>query len=89
MVFFHCFIYSTIPLNFQGSSLMPLFYLLTGLTRALVYNKLFPTEEELRGGFPTTSLRSFYQNRLVRVVPVYLLISFGLALPLGMMGWGD
>jgi peptidoglycan/LPS O-acetylase OafA/YrhL len=89
VVFFHCFIYSTIPLNFQGSSLMPLFYLLTGLTHALVYNKLFPTEEELRGGFPTTSLRSFYQNRLVRVVPVYLLTSFGLAMPLGMMGWGD
>ena len=43
VVFFHCFIYSTIPLNFQGSSLMPLFYLLTGLTHALVYNKLFPT----------------------------------------------
>lgn len=78
VMLFHCFLRSTDPIDFQGSSLMPLFFLLSGFTLAIVYRDLSPDKD-----------RGFVKNRLVRVSPVYLLLSFAVCLPLWLQGFGD
>lgn len=94
VMFFHCFIYSKLRLDFQGSSVMPLFFLLTGFTLTIVYNKLNPSPIELASN-PSlrsnhkASIWSFYQNRAVRVLPVYYILNFAFALPYWYYGYGD
>ena len=78
VMLFHCFLRSTDPIDFQGSSLMPLFFLLSGFTLSVVYGDLSPDKD-----------RGFVRNRLVRVSPVYLLLSFAVSLPLWLQGFGD
>lgn len=92
---FHCFReYRGSDIDFQGSSIMPLFFLLTGFTSAIVYNNILPSNEEIASGktldIPRKSLQfwTFYANRLVRVVPVYYLFSL-IAIPCWLYGYGD
>ena len=85
IMIFHCFVYSTWPVDFQGSSLMPLFFMLTGLTHGAVtqYNSIWA------GGSSAPTFWSFYNNRLARVVPMYYLMNLVFALPLWVVGYGD
>lgn len=41
IMLFHCVIYSKVPINFQGSSIMPLFFLLSGYSLTVSYSKQF------------------------------------------------
>lgn len=90
IMIFHSFrAYRAADIDFQGSSLMPLFFLLTGFTLAIVYNKISPDEI---ASSPTSSKRltfwRFVSNRLVRVAPVYYLMS-AVAIPMWLKGFGD
>lgn len=90
---FHCFEYSTYPIDFMGSSLMPLFFVLTSLTLTVSYNKLNPSQEEIKNDLsasaPKNSIINFYNNRIIRVAPVYYLMNFALALPFWNYGFGS
>ena len=91
IMLFHCFVYSTYPIDFMGSSLMPLFFILSGFTLTICYHKLNPTEHEIVNdkalADPKNSILSFYNNRIVRVAPVYFAMNFALALPLWNYGY--
>ena len=79
IVLFHCFrsYRGAGDVDFQGSSLMPMFFMLSGFSLAATYN-----------GASGSSWRSFFSNRLARVLPVYLLMSL-LVLPMWFTGFGD
>ena len=87
IMIFHCFrAYRGADIDFQGSSLMPLFFLLTGYTLAIVYNKIdvgMVAEENMKMTYWT-----FLRNRLVRVAPVYYLMS-AVAVPFWLLRFGD
>lgn len=93
IMLFHCILRSTYSIDFQGSSIMPLFFTLTGLTLAVVYGKCNPSRDEIEKGIIQPSAKttswSFYINRLVRVAPVYFLLSFTLSFPLLPLGFGE
>jgi len=93
VMLFHCFTEATYVIDFNGSSLMPLFFVLTSLTLTLAYNKLNPSQEEIKNdpslSSPKNSISGFYNNRMIRVAPVYYLMNYGLALPLWIYGWGE
>ena len=70
---FHCFIYSPFPIDLQGSSIMPLFFLLSGFSLMLAYGHRFA---EAPSTAPVRSLLGpFLQNRLARTYPTYFLCS--------------
>ena len=78
IVIFHGFReYRGSDVDFQGSSLMPLFFLLTGFSLATTYN-----HASCKTFWP------FYWNRVVRVVPVYYLLSLA-TVPMWNAGFGD
>jgi peptidoglycan/LPS O-acetylase OafA/YrhL len=90
---FHCFrAYRGSDIDFQGSSIMPLFFLLSGFTLSVVYDNIAPTLDEVSSGRlemrKGSTFWTFYFNRLVRVVPVYYLLSI-LAVPCWFYGYGD
>ena len=84
---FHCFIYSPFPIDLQGSSIMPLFFLLSGFSLMLAYGHRFA---EAPSTAPVRSLLGpFLQNRLARTYPTYFLCS-AFAAPLWWAGYyGD
>lgn len=78
IVIFHGFrAYRGSDIDFQGSSIMPLFFLLTGFSLATTYNHASPK-----------TFWSFYWNRVVRVLPVYYLLSL-VTVPMWYAGFGD
>jgi peptidoglycan/LPS O-acetylase OafA/YrhL len=91
IMIFHCFrAYRGSDIDFQGSSLMPLFFLLTGFTLAIVYNKIFRPEEGkvMEENRKMSYYWGFLRNRLIRVAPVYYLMS-AVAVPFWLLGFGD
>lgn len=78
---FHCVLYSDYPIDLQGSSFMPFFFLLSGFSLVVTYGG--KTEED--GIF--TDKKSFYRNRFARAFPVYYVCTF-LAIPLWFAGYG-
>eukprot|EP00455_Lapot_gusevi_P019571 TRINITY_DN2090_c0_g1_i1.p1 TRINITY_DN2090_c0_g1~~TRINITY_DN2090_c0_g1_i1.p1 ORF type:complete len:467 (+),score=112.92 TRINITY_DN2090_c0_g1_i1:96-1496(+) len=97
VMLFHLILYSSLALDFQGSSLMPLFFLLSGFSLAVVYGARtvkLPTpcfaslqspnqqEQEL----PAFNSHRFYVNRFVRVLPLYYTCSL-IAVPLMIAGY--
>ena len=83
IMIFHAFIYSDAAIDLQGSSLMPLFFLFSGFSLTLSYK---PSEGS--NSFMSTSNIAFYQNRLARTYPVYLLWTL-LSIPLWIYGYGS
>lgn len=99
---FHCVLQTTHPLDFQGSSLMPLFMMLTGFSISVTYGRSrwrhpgpccgrpvaasVPGELEPAAAKPFPTW-SFYRNRFARVYPVYL-VALALAAPLWPLGYG-
>lgn len=74
--------------------MQPLFFTLSGLTLAIVYNDVNPTDEEVHAkpliaSSPKTSTLGFYRNRVVRTMPMYYLMNFVFALPLWLFGLGS
>ena len=45
VMIFHCVIYSTTPIDLQGSSIMPLFFLLSGVTLTIGYYEQFSDQQ--------------------------------------------
>jgi peptidoglycan/LPS O-acetylase OafA/YrhL len=45
ILFYHCFLYSKLQWNFQGSTLMPLFFLLSGFSLTIGYINKFDDEK--------------------------------------------
>ena len=76
---FHCILYSKSglisTLDFQGSSIMPVFFLLSAYTLTIFYNNI---------DLSTTA--TFIKNRLARVLPSYYLFN-ALAVPLWFYGY--
>lgn len=93
VVLFHCILQCPIPVNFQGSSIMPLFFMLSGYSMAVTYGKTTwrvtsaVHSEELVRLRPFDSKR-FYRNRFARVMPVYYLCNL-LAAPLVYIGFNQ
>ena len=93
VMLFHCVYYSEFQMNFQGSSLMPLFFLLSGFSLTIRYGT--SNYSPLRPSFHEHSEISnalfeagiFYRNRFARVMPTYY-ASLILALPLWFLGFG-
>ena len=86
IMMFHCFIYSVLGWNLLGSTLVPLFYLLSGYSLAIGYTGRM-TKPIDSSSTPKVSLLKFYYNRVIRVMPVYY-ICFLFAMPIGFYGYG-
>ena len=80
IMIFHCFQLIETPVDLQGSSLMPLFFLLSGFSLTLSYRPI----QNSRTSIP---FFSFYRNRVARAYPVYLLWNL-LSIPLWAFGYG-
>ena len=74
----HCCIYNrAFFIDLQGSSLMPMFFLLTGYQCAIAYRTILPSDsDQLIQSSSTTSssksspsLTNFYRGRIARVLP--------------------
>ncbi|RYG95474.1 hypothetical protein EON65_55925, partial [archaeon] len=101
---FHCVIFSKCPVDLQGSSLMPMFIMLSGFSLTVAYGKKdvaeyqqvesYYHEEGQSDGVRHNVARKpldfikFYHNRLVRLIPVYYLCSLS-AIPLWLAGYGS
>lgn len=88
---FHSLIFSDIAVDLEGSSLMPLFFLLSGFSLMLTY-----PPESATNNPKAPSLwdicnfvrdRAFYQNRFARTYPVFFLWTI-IAVPLWQYGYG-
>jgi peptidoglycan/LPS O-acetylase OafA/YrhL len=82
VMLFHCVLYSDYPLDLQGSSLMPFFFLLSGFTLAVVYGAKTGDDGQF------TDKKSYFQNRFARAFPVYYVCT-ALAVPLWLYGYGS
>lgn len=99
IMMFHILVYSNPLIDLQGSTLMPLFFLLSGFTLTIGYSgRLLQDSEEntqklLEDFHPSqskgssVSLNKFYYNRFLRILPVYYLC-FVFAVPLTYNGYG-
>lgn len=102
IVVFHALFYAHDPVDIQGSSLMPMFFLLSGFSLTVsYYSKLLgktakPLEVSLKAkdddmieqeGKPKVTYLQFVVNRLLRVLPVYYICNF-VVLPLIFVGFG-
>lgn len=79
IVVFHSLLYSEAGyINLEGSSLMTLFFLLSGFSLGVVYLD--------KAGAGCCYWMTFYQNRLARVYPVYVAVNL-LCIPVTYLGW--
>jgi hypothetical protein len=76
IMLFHALAFSA-GWNLHGSALMPVFFLLSGYSLAIVYGKQRP-------GF---DVKHYYHNRFARIAPVYYAMLL-IALPLAVFGHG-
>jgi peptidoglycan/LPS O-acetylase OafA/YrhL len=77
MMLHHCLLYCKVPLDLQGNSLMPLFFLLSGFSLTVTYG-----QQHQFHGWP------LLRNRLARVLPL-LWLTNALAVPLTRSGFGS
>ena len=79
--------------NLHGSAVMPLFFLLSGYSLAIVYGKnnykrtLEDDDQDRRDHHPGFNFKNFYRNRFARIAPVYY-AGILIALPLCTFGHG-
>lgn len=78
---FHTLFFSKHSVDLQGSSLMPLFFLLSGFSLAVAYG-------DRCGEMYFENKLLFYQNRIARVYPLYYICTL-FALPLWFYGYGS
>jgi len=85
---FHCCIYNhDFYIDLQGSSLMPMFFLLTGYQCAIAYRDIMPNDQSLiQAELPKYTVMSYYRGRIARVLPVYVFTNL-LILPLEYLGY--
>ena len=103
VMIFHCFLYCKSPIDLQGSSLMPFFFLLSGYTLMVATNAKSSAEASgssvlvPQNGIPVHQANGvlldlnkldFYRNRFVRAFPTYYLCT-AFALPLWFCGFGS
>jgi len=79
---FHCVIYSAYPVDLQGSSIMPLFFVLSGFSMQLAYGK----DASDMTVWCSSAYKSFVQNRFARTYPTYLATML-FAAPLWYLGY--
>lgn len=99
IVVFHCLYYDHNPIDLQGSSLMPLFFLLSGFSLTIGYYKkimnpsipqVYPLPSTQAGNGKDVSTFDWWRFmylRLVRVLPVYV-IANALCYPAFFQGFG-
>lgn len=81
VLLFHCLLFCKLGLDWQGSSLMPMFFMLSGFALAVVY------QPRLAEGAPRpVRVGAYLRNRLARVMPTYY-VGLALALPLWFTGY--
>jgi len=90
---FHSVYFSEAELDLQGSSLMPLFFLLSGFSLMVAYAPKLGVNDNVSIDLNlqqsnTFRTMKFHQNRFARVYPVYLICIF-VALPYWFYGYGD
>ncbi len=85
---FHCFIYSRGHIDLQGSSIMPLFFILSGFSLMLAYgggaeggSAPSPPPPWVAAGYG-----AFLRNRLARTYPAYLAATV-FAVPLWLLAY--
>ena len=82
---FHAVMFSTVSFDLQGSSIMPLFFVLSGFSMQLAYGKAAGAMPFECGG----NYARFVQNRLARTYPTYFAASL-YAIPLWVLKYyGD
>jgi peptidoglycan/LPS O-acetylase OafA/YrhL len=80
----HCCIYNrSFFIDLQGSSLMPMFFLLTGYQCAIAYRDINPGKDEPEC---KSTFTGFYRGRIARVLPVYIFANLWI-LPLEYLGY--
>lgn len=96
IVVFHCLVFDHNPIDLQGSSLMPLFFLLSGFSLTVGYYKKFinaslpqtyPLPSSNTKAQESVTLWKFMYLRLVRVLPVYYICN-ALCYPAFFQGFG-
>jgi peptidoglycan/LPS O-acetylase OafA/YrhL len=77
---FHGITFSELKTDFQGSSIMPLFFMLSGFSLVVAYGHKFPDPNvsDDNKQFPRNA---FYWNRWVRTMPTYYLVNALALLP--------
>ncbi len=93
IMLFHYILYSTFPIDFQGSSFMPLYFLLSGFSLVIGYEPKQPLNQD---NIEDHSMHSevdipfepYFQNRLARTLPVYYVCN-ALSIPYWISGFGD
>lgn len=105
IVLFHSFHYSKLwYIDLQGSTLMPLFFLLSGFTLTIGYHKRFTgttyntisditiNESNINNNaefkLSNRDLKRYFYNRCIRVLPVYY-ICMAIAIPVNLAGWAN
>eukprot|EP01031_Cornospumella_fuschlensis_P040767 gene40767-49716_t len=102
IMIFHCVLYTKTPVDLQGSSLMPMFIMLSGFSLTVAYGEENHVErQEFNVGYCEVEQQEginqkskpldfprFYQNRIARIIPVYYLCSLA-AIPLWLAGYGS
>lgn len=88
IMLFHCSFYSTLGIDLQGSSIMPLFFLLSGFSLTVTYCKHPRIDSSSNTIIPQFNENSFFWNRLSRVIPVYYL-GLCISLPLNFAGYSS
>lgn len=86
IMLFHCSIYSTLGIDWQGSSIMPLFFLLSGFSLTVAYCKQPRVDSQMY--YLQFDENNFYWNRLSRVIPVYY-VGLLFSLPLCFAGFNN
>lgn len=69
---FHAVLYSELNFHLSGSSIMPLFFMLSGFSLAVAYGNKFPSSTSDDKVFPQ---KQFYWNRWVRTMPSYYIVN--------------
>jgi len=99
ILFFHALIFSPLSVNTMGSMEMPLFFLLSGYSLTLSYGRTIYAGhtscccmDSAQTGDdqpPLFQSFNFYRNRFARIMPIYYLVNFVIALPLLAFGHGN
>jgi len=90
VMIFHCVVYSAFPVDLQGSSIMPLFFVLSGFSMQLAYGDYFSNDDDgdccCGNSKDDDRYSRFIQNRLARTYPVYFMTTL-FAVPLWWAGY--
>lgn len=72
---FHAIQFSEIGMDFNGSSIMPLFFMLSGFSLTVAYGHKFPDPSNAIEVQKPFAKKPYYWNRWIRTMPTYYLVN--------------